>query len=62
MIVGPVVSFQQMHRNRISKDVGGVALHIASIDDLVSLKTGTGRQKDASDIEALRMVQRMGDA
>ncbi len=62
VIVRPVVSFRQMHRNRISKDVGGVALHIASIDDLVSLKTGTGRQKDASDIEALRMLQRMGDA
>lgn len=60
VIVRPVVPFEQMHRNRISKDVGGVMLSIAAIDDLVALKTGTGRQKDASDIEALRRVQDLG--
>jgi hypothetical protein len=30
---------------------------IASIEDLVAMKTGTGRAKDASDIAALRALQ-----
>jgi predicted nucleotidyltransferase len=45
IIVRPVVPFEQMYRNRIEKDVGGVRLRLASIDDLISLKTGTGRSR-----------------
>jgi hypothetical protein len=59
IIVRPAVPFEQMYRNRIEKDVGGVRLSLASIDDLISLKTGTGRNRDASDIEALKIARRV---
>ncbi|OFZ89225.1 MAG: hypothetical protein A2V78_17180 [Betaproteobacteria bacterium RBG_16_64_18] len=59
IIVRPAVPFEAMHRNRIEKDIGGVSFRLASIEDLISLKTGTGRKQDASDIEALRVVARV---
>lgn len=59
IIVRPAVPFEQMFRNRIDKDVGGMRLSLASIDDLISLKTGTGRKQDASDIAALKIARRV---
>jgi hypothetical protein len=61
IIVRPAVPFERMYRNRIDKDIGGVRLSLASIDDLIALKTGTGRKQDASDIEALKIARRVGD-
>ena len=59
IIVRPAVPFDAMYRNRIEKDIGGVRLNLASIGDLIALKTGTGRKQDASDIEALKIVARV---
>ena len=59
IIVRPAVPFERMHRNRIEKDVGGVRLSLACIDDLIEMKTGTGRKQDASDIEALKIARRV---
>ena len=59
IIVRPAVPFEQMIRNRVEKDVGGVHLSLACIDDLILLKTGTGRKQDASDIEALKIARRV---
>jgi uncharacterized nucleotidyltransferase DUF6036 len=59
IIVRPAVPFDRMHNNRIEKDVGGVRLSLASIDDLIELKTGTGRKQDASDVEALKIARRV---
>jgi len=59
IIVRPAVPFQAMHRIRIEKDIDGVSFRLASIEDLISLKTGTGGKHDASDIEALRVVARV---
>jgi hypothetical protein len=61
IIVRPAVPFERMARNRIEKDVGGVRLSLASIDDLIALKSGTGRKQDASDIEALKIARRVAD-
>jgi hypothetical protein len=61
IILRPAVPFEQMYRNRIEKDVGDVRLSLASIDDLISLKTGTGRKRDASDVEALKIARRVTD-
>jgi len=61
IIVRPAVPFERMYRNRIEKDIGGVRLSLASIDDLIALKTGTGRKQDDSDIEALKIARRVGD-
>ncbi len=57
IIVRPKVAFETMYRNRIEKNIGGVQFSIASIDDLIALKTDTGRKQDASDIEALNKVK-----
>ncbi len=59
IIVQPKVSFERMYQNRIEKNIGGVQFKVASIDDLIALKTGTGRNKDASDIAALNKVKQI---
>jgi len=59
IIVQPKVSFKTMYRNRIEKDIGGVRFQLASIDDLIALKTDTGRNQDASDIIALNKVKQI---
>ena len=59
IIVRPAIPYERMFRNRIEKDIGGVRLNVASIDDLIELKTGTGRKQDASDIEALKIARRV---
>ena len=59
IIVRPAVPFDRMYFNRTEKDLGGVRLNLASIEDLITLKTGTGRKQDASDIEALKIARRV---
>lgn len=53
------VPFETLLANSEVKDLAGVRVPLASIDDLIALKTGTGRAIDASDIEALGLLQRM---
>lgn len=57
VLVRPVVSFEQLKRNAVTKRIGRLAIAVASIDDLISMKTGTGRSKDALDIEELRKIK-----
>jgi len=59
IIVRPQVPFETIYRNRIEKDIGGVQFKLASIEDLIALKSGTGRKQDASDIDALQVVMRV---
>lgn len=37
--------------------IGTLRIPIASIDHLIEMKTGTGRGKDAVDIEALKKLE-----
>lgn len=62
ILVKPVVPFEDAYLRRIEKDVGGFKVVLASLDDLIAMKTGTGRQSDASDIEALRRLRDLGAA
>ena len=57
VLVRPVVSFDQLKRNAVTKRIGPLSIAVASIDDLISLKTGTGRSKDVLDIEELRRIK-----
>ena len=57
VLVRPVVSFDELKRNAVTKRVGPLSIPVASIDDLITLKTGTGRSKDALDIEELRKIK-----
>lgn len=58
VLVRPVVSFEELKRNAVTKRIGPLSIPVASIDDLIRLKTGTGRSKDQLDIEELRRIKR----
>ncbi len=58
VLVRPVISFEELKRNAVAKRIGPLSIPVASIDDLIRLKTGTGRSKDVLDIEELRKIQR----
>ena len=57
VLVRPVISFEELKRNAVTKRIGPLSIPVASIDDLITLKTGTGRSKDALDIEELRRIK-----
>jgi predicted nucleotidyltransferase len=56
ILVQPAVAFEEAHARAVAMDMGGVPLSVAAIEDLIRLKTGTGRQRDQGDIDALRRV------
>ena len=53
IIVRPKISFADMHAKRVAKTIDGVTVPLASIDDLIVLKTGTGRLRDEYDVRIL---------
>jgi len=57
VLLRPVVPFEELKRNSTVKHIGQLSVPIASIDDLIRLKTGTGRSKDAVDIDELRKIK-----
>jgi hypothetical protein len=57
VLVRPMVSFEELKRNAVTKRIGPLSIPVASIDDLITLKTGTGRNKDVLDIEELRKIK-----
>jgi hypothetical protein len=58
VLLRPLVSFDELKRNAVVKHIGPLSIPVASIDDLIRLKTGTGRRKDLVDIEELREIKR----
>ena len=58
VLVRPVVPFDELKRNAVIKRVGPLSIPVAGIDDLIRLKSGTGRSKDVLDIEELRKIKR----
>lgn len=61
IIVRPVVPFAQMHANRVEKTLEDITVHLASIDDLIVLKTGTGRLRDEYDVRILTELRKPAD-
>lgn len=57
VLVRPVVPFEELKRNAVTKRIGPLSIDVAGIGDLIRMKTGTGRSKDALDIEELRKIQ-----
>jgi predicted nucleotidyltransferase len=57
VLVRPVVPFAELRRDALMVAVGSVNVPVASIEHLIAMKTGTGRGKDAIDIEELRKIQ-----
>lgn len=57
VLVRPVVSFVDLQRHAVLVPVGALTVPVASIDDLITMKTGTGRSKDVIDIEELQKIK-----
>ena len=58
VLVRPLVAFDELKCNAVTKRIGPLSIPVASIDDLIRLKTGTGRNKDVLDIDELRKIKR----
>ncbi|MDP1995945.1 MAG: hypothetical protein Q8J90_01990 [Gallionella sp.] len=57
VLVRPVVPFADLRRDASVVKVGAVDIPVASIAHLIAMKTGTGRSKDAIDIEELQKLR-----
>lgn len=57
VLVKPRVPFSELRRDATIIDIGPLKVPVASIEHLITLKTGTGRNKDVIDIEELRKIQ-----
>lgn len=57
VLVKPVVPFPDLRRDATIIEIGPLQVPVASIEHLITMKTGTGRSKDAIDIEELRKIQ-----
>ncbi|GMU48086.1 MAG: hypothetical protein AMXMBFR31_03120 [Candidatus Desulfobacillus denitrificans] len=60
VLIRPVVPYEQLRRDAVSIAVGPLSIPVASIDHLIAMKTGTGRGKDAVDIEELQKLKAGG--
>lgn len=60
VLVQPKIDFEQVWKHRVEKNLGDMCISLAHIDDLITLKSGTGRQRDASDIAALERIKLLG--
>lgn len=56
ILARPAVPFDAAYSRRLRMDVQDVAVSVAAIEDLVTLKSGTGRAIDQSDIRALQRL------
>jgi hypothetical protein len=57
VLVRPGVPFADLKRDAVLVPVGPLTVPIASIDHLITMKTGTGRSKDQIDIEELKKIR-----
>ncbi len=57
VLIAPPVDIEAAFSRAIIRDVGDVPLTIAAIDDMIRLKSGTGRAQDESDIEHLERIR-----
>lgn len=46
--------FKSMDERSVPMDIGGITIPVCAIQDLIAMKTGTGRTKDEEDIKYLQ--------
>lgn len=61
IIVRPKIPFADIYTNRVEKALADVTVPLASIDDLIALKTGTGRLRDEYDVRILTELRKPED-
>ncbi len=53
ILVRPAVPYADLRRDAMLIEVGTCRVPVASVDHLIAMKTGTGRSRDAIDVEEL---------
>ncbi|MCP5464301.1 MAG: hypothetical protein H7A33_04665 [Deltaproteobacteria bacterium] len=53
-------NFEKILANSVKMSTDGFEIPVASIDDLIELKTKAGRERDLIDIKVLRKLQNYG--
>jgi hypothetical protein len=56
------VDFDKAFDRRTRLNIGGVAVDVASVEDLINMKTISGRPRDMEDVEHLRKMSSGGGA
>lgn len=57
VLIAPCIDVQAAFSRAVIRDLSGIALSVASIEDMIRLKEGTGRVQDESDIEHLERIR-----
>ena len=56
ILVKASVNFDRAYARRTVAEITGLKIPVASIRDIIRMKTGTGRQKDQADIQSLKRL------
>lgn len=59
LLVAPPVPFEELLRGATRLEAGGLSFLVAGVDDLIRMKTGTGRAIDEDDVADLRRLQEL---
>jgi hypothetical protein len=51
------VSFEDVWANKVSGNIGQVAVNFASLDDIIKMKQAAGRDKDKEDLKILHKLK-----
>jgi predicted nucleotidyltransferase len=51
--------YEELRRRAIRTEIGGVAVMVASLDDLAGMKRAAGRPRDLADLEEIEVIRRL---
>lgn len=57
LFVDSPIDFAELHQHSVIKEIEGVNVSVASIDDLITMKRLAGREIDQSDIRELQQIK-----
>lgn len=57
VLIAPCIDIDLAMQRAVVRDLDGTQVPLASIEDMITLKTDTGRAQDESDIEFLERVR-----
>jgi hypothetical protein len=60
ILIKTPLAFEKGWAGRVEKRLDDVIVRIACIDDLMAMKSGTGRLQDEADIDALKRLRELG--
>lgn len=54
VLIGTGLPFEAAHARRIMREINGVPVSLAAVEDMIALKASAGRAQDQADIEHLK--------